>query len=93
MAALVLDNCKKVRTALPDVKFYILAETLKEEFLKLFPCYICCYCWKARGDKMEIKEHDRKVIRHTPVCSLMCCVKPSYMLDFDLVLTSLSRFP
>ena len=27
---------------------------------------------------MEIKEHDRKVIRHTPVCSLMCCVKPSY---------------
>lgn len=32
MAALVLDNCKKVRTALPDVKFYILAETLKKSF-------------------------------------------------------------
>lgn len=27
---------------------------------------------------MEIKEHNRKVIRHTPVCSLMRCVKPSY---------------
>lgn len=27
---------------------------------------------------MEIKEHDRKVITHTPVCSLMRCVKPSY---------------
>ena len=27
---------------------------------------------------MEIKEHDRKVITHTPVCSIMRCVKPSY---------------
>lgn len=47
MAALVLGNCKKVRTAVPDVKFYISTETLKEEFLKLFPCYICYYCWKG----------------------------------------------
>lgn len=77
MAALVLDNCKKVRTALPDVKFYISTETLKEVFKIVSLLYLLLFL-ESQGDKMEIKEHDRKVIRHTPVCSLMCCVKPSY---------------
>ena len=47
MAALVLDHCKKVRTAVPHEKCYIATLTLKKEFFKIVTCYFCCYCWKG----------------------------------------------